>query len=223
VIRGADHLIELGPAPARHGGRVVFEGTVDELLAHPTPLTARTCATAPPTLARRTSPASAARRRGWRAWRRSCARPRVRSAARRAHNLRDVDVELPLGALVAVTGVSGSGKSTLVENVLYEGWRARRGEVDADPGEVGRARSGLDDLAEVLLVDQRPLGRSTRSNPVTYVGAYDELRKPLRRHQIGEGARRSAPATSRSTSTRAAARTARAPASGGRPAVPRRR
>jgi excinuclease ABC subunit A len=77
---------------------------------------------------------------------------------------------------VAVTGVSGSGKSTLIESVLYEGARARRGETDAEPGACREIR-GLEMVAEVLMVDQRPLGRSSRSNPVTAIGAYDELRR----------------------------------------------
>src|SRR5205823_6532055 len=92
------------------------------------------------------------------------------------HNLRGDDVRFPLGALVAVTGVSGSGKSTLVEGVLYEGARARRGDADAEPLACTELR-GLDEVAEVMLVDQRPLGRSTRSNPITAIGGYDDLRK----------------------------------------------
>jgi excinuclease ABC subunit A len=94
----------------------------------------------------------------------------------RAHNLKAVNVDLPLGALVAVTGVSGSGKSTLIENVLYGTYQRARGVVDVDPGEVG-SLSGLEGLEDVTLVDQRPLGRSSRSNPITYVKAYDEIRK----------------------------------------------
>src|SRR5262249_20131638 len=103
-------------------------------------------------------------------------RPWIEILGARAHNLQGVDVRLPLGALVAVTGVSGSGKSTLVEGVLYEGARARGGAPDAEPGACTALR-GLDAVAEVLLVDQSPLGRSSRSNPVTAIGAYDELRK----------------------------------------------
>jgi excinuclease ABC subunit A len=102
--------------------------------------------------------------------------PRVSVRGARAHNLKGVDVEFPVGALVAVTGVSGSGKSTLVENVLYGTYQRSRGVVDVDPGECDELL-GLTDLADVTLVDQRPLGRSSRSNPVTYIKAYDEIRK----------------------------------------------
>src|SRR6202035_752851 len=102
--------------------------------------------------------------------------PRVRVRGARAHNLRDVDVDLPLGALVAVTGVSGSGKSTLVENVLYGTYQRSRGVVDVEPGGCDEL-SGLAELTDVTLVDQRPLGRSSRSNPITYIKAYAEIRK----------------------------------------------
>ena len=102
--------------------------------------------------------------------------PRVAIRGARAHNLRGIDVELPLGALVAVTGVSGSGKSTLIENVLYGTYQRSRGVVDVEPGECD-ALTGLEGLADVTLVDQRPLGRSSRSNPITYIKAYDEIRK----------------------------------------------
>jgi excinuclease ABC subunit A len=175
VIRGADHLVELGPGAGEAGGRVVFEGTPHELLARGETLTARHLRRSGAQLARR----HAARRRQERGLRRGPAErgaPAVEILGAAAHNLRGVDVRLPLGALVAVTGVSGSGKSTLVESVLYEGARARRGEPDAEPGACRELR-GLEAVAEVLMVDQRPLGRSTRSNPVTAIGAFDELRK----------------------------------------------
>src|SRR5436305_12330210 len=102
--------------------------------------------------------------------------PRIVVRGARAHNLKNVDVDFPLGALVAVTGVSGSGKSTLVENVVYGTYQRARGVVDVEPGVVGRLE-GLDGLEDVTLVDQRPLGRSSRSNPITYIKAYDEIRK----------------------------------------------
>ncbi len=98
----------------------------------------------------------------------------IRGAA--APNLTGFDVEFPLAALVVVTGVSGSGKSTLVENVVFANYQRGRGVVDVDPGECA-ALEGLDLVADVVLVDQRPIGRSTRSNAVTYVKAYDEIRK----------------------------------------------
>ncbi|HEX2252899.1 MAG TPA: excinuclease ABC subunit UvrA [Thermoanaerobaculia bacterium] len=176
LIRGADHLIDLGPRAGEHGGEVVAEGTVDEVLAHPDSLTARYLRERPPTPAR-DHLSRYRREQGWETLAEEMASlPRVTIRGARAHNLKNVDVEFPLARLVAVTGVSGSGKSTLVENVLYGTYQRSRGVVDVDPGEVD-ALLGLDALADVTLVDQRPLGRSSRSNPVTYVKAYDEIRK----------------------------------------------
>jgi len=103
-------------------------------------------------------------------------RPQVGILGARAHNLRGIDVAFPLDALVGVTGVSGSGKSTLVENVLYGTYQRSRGVVDVEPGECD-ALDGLEQVSDVTLVDQSPIGRSTRSNPVTYVKAYDDLRR----------------------------------------------
>jgi excinuclease ABC subunit A len=176
LIGGADHLIDLGPRAGEHGGEVVAEGTVAEVLAHPTSLTARYLRDRPPTPARQHL-ARFRREQGLDSLESELlARPRVTIRGARAHNLKGFDVELPLGVMVAVTGVSGSGKSTLVENVLYGTYQRARGVVDVDPGEVDEL-SGLAGLADVTLVDQRPIGRSTRSNPVTYVKAYDEIRR----------------------------------------------
>src|SRR6185503_17641932 len=155
---------------------LVFSGTPHELLhgsagaAPADTLTARHLRRSGAHLARR----HVARRRQERGVSRPekqfASRPWIEVLGASAHNLRDVDVRFPLGALVAVTGVSGSGKSTLIESVLYEGARARQGEPDAEPGAC-RDIVGLDAVAETLLVDQRPLGRSSRSNPVTSIGA----------------------------------------------------
>ena len=212
LIRGADHLIDLGPRAGEHGGQLMAEGTAEEVLAHPESLTARYLRDRPPTQAR--AHLSRFRREHGRdsLEEELSKRPRVVIRGARAHNLRDVDVELPLGLLVAVTGVSGSGKSTLIENVLYGTYQRSRGVVDVDPGECD-ALEGLDALEDVTLVDQRPLGRSTRSNPVTYVKAYDDVRKLFAATREAKRARHHAAGTSRSTSTRDAARRARAPAS----------
>ncbi|HUO85861.1 MAG TPA: excinuclease ABC subunit UvrA [Thermoanaerobaculia bacterium] len=176
LIQGADHLIDLGPRAGEHGGEVVAEGTVDEVLAHPTSLTARYLRERPPTAAREHL-SRFRREQGLESLDEElAARPKVRIRGARAHNLEGIDVDFPLGLMVAVTGVSGSGKSTLVENVLFGTYQRSRGVVDVEPGECDEL-SGLDDLADVTLVDQRPIGRSTRSNPVTYVKAYDEIRR----------------------------------------------
>ncbi len=176
LIRGADHVIDLGPAAGERGGRVMVEGTIDAVLAAPASLTGRYLRERPPTAARRHF-ARFRRERGWEPLADELAsRPRLAIRGAREHNLRGFDVELPLSALVAVTGVSGSGKSTLIENVLFGTYQRARGVVDVEPGACD-ALSGLDGLADVTLVDQRPLGRSTRSNPVTYIKAYDEIRR----------------------------------------------
>ncbi|HVF61117.1 MAG TPA: excinuclease ABC subunit UvrA [Thermoanaerobaculia bacterium] len=176
LIRGADHVIDLGPQAGERGGEVVAEGPLSAILACERSLTGRYLKERPPTPARRHM-ARFRRENGWESLVEELSGlPRVAVRGARAHNLRGIDVEFPLGALVAVTGVSGSGKSTLVENVLYGTYHRARGVVDVDPGDCD-ALLGLDELADVTLVDQRPLGRSSRSNPITYIKAYDELRK----------------------------------------------
>lgn len=176
LIRGADHIIDLGPAAGEAGGRVIAEGRLAVVLRCEESLTAAYLRDRPATPARQ----HLARYRK-EAGRQSlseeiAARPRVTVRGARSHNLRGIDVEIALGALVAVTGVSGSGKSTLVENVLWANFQRGRGVVDVDPGECDELL-GLEQLTDVHLVDQQPLGRSARSNPVTYVKAYDEVRK----------------------------------------------
>ncbi len=176
LIRGADHVIDLGPAAGEHGGRVVAEGPIETILACEESLTGRYLRERAPTPARR-HVARFRREQGWESLSDEISHlPQVSIRGARAHNLKSVDVDLPLGALVAVTGVSGSGKSTLIENVLYGTYQRAKGVVDVDPGECD-ALTGLEGLEDVTLVDQRPLGRSSRSNPVTYVKAYDEIRK----------------------------------------------
>ncbi len=176
LIKGADHVIDLGPAAGEHGGHVVAEGPLSVILASEESLTGRYLRERPSTPARR-HVARFRREQGWETLAEEISNlPRVSIRGARAHNLKDVNVDLPLGAMVAVTGVSGSGKSTLIENVLYGTYQRARGVVDVDPGEVG-SLTGLEALEDVTLVDQRPLGRSTRSNPITYIKAYDEIRK----------------------------------------------
>jgi len=176
LIEGADHLIDLGPRAGEHGGELMAEGTVAEVLRHPDSLTALYLRDRPATAARQHL-SRFRREQGWESLEEELSkRPRLRIEGARAHNLRGIDVEIPLDVMVAVTGVSGSGKSTLIENVLYGTYQRSRGVVDVEPGECD-ALTGLEELEDVTLVDQRPLGRSTRSNPVTYVKAYDDIRK----------------------------------------------
>jgi excinuclease ABC subunit A len=166
AIRMADHMVELGPGAGELGGRLVYSGPVDGAAAAGT-LTGDYLA------GRRSIPLPGARRtiKRWIA---------VEGAT--LHNLHDLDVHLPLDALTVVTGVSGSGKSTLVHDVLYRQLAKRlKGEHGAKEhlGEaVGDIRrlTGWDSLVDVVLVDQSPIGRTPRSNPVTYIRAFDEIR-----------------------------------------------
>ena len=176
LIEGADHVIDLGPRAGEHGGEVLAAGSIAQILADEASITGQWLREKPSTLARRHA----------KRWRREHGvpsleeelreLPRLRIRGARANNLRGVDVDLPLAALVVVTGVSGSGKSTLVENVLHGTYQRSRGVVDVEPGEC-EALEGLEALADVTLIDQRPLGRSARSNPVTYSKAWDDIRK----------------------------------------------
>ncbi|MQA90266.1 MAG: excinuclease ABC subunit A [Gemmatimonas sp.] len=168
AIRAADHLIELGPGSGEHGGEVVFQGTLAEMIAQET-LTGRY-------LTGQEEIAIPERRR-------VDGVPRIRIQGAREHNLQGIDVEIPQRALTVVTGVSGSGKSTLVHDVLYRaverginGVTTAKLHLGETVGRVDRV-SGLERLKDVVLVDQSPIGRTPRSNPVTYVKAYDEVRK----------------------------------------------
>ena len=169
LIRGADHVIDLGPRAGEHGGELMAQGTVEEILANPDSLTSQYLRQGEKPTPGRDRPGRQEGR-----WVEEAPRLTIRGAA--ANNLQGFDVELPLTDLVAVTGVSGSGKSTLVDNVLYGTFQRSRGQVDVEPGEC-QALEGLEQVDDLTLVDQRPLGRSSRSNPVTYLKAYDEIRK----------------------------------------------
>jgi excinuclease ABC subunit A len=176
IICGADHVLDLGPAAGERGGELIVEGSVEDVIACEASLTGRFLRERGATVAR-SHVARFRRERGRRTIEEELAeRPRLAILGAREHNLRGIDVSFPLDALVAVTGVSGSGKSTLVENVLYGTYQRGRGVVDVEPGRCD-ALLGLEGLADVTLVDQSPIGRSSRSNPVTYVKAYDDLRR----------------------------------------------
>jgi len=169
AIRAADHIIELGPGSGEKGGRLVFQGTYDELIATDS------------ATGRFLSGADA----GPRAAKRPAFAPRtLRLYGAKLHNLEGVDIEIPTGLLTVVTGVSGSGKSTLIHDVLYralerelaEGETSAKRHLGEAVGQYDRLEgAGLID--GVVLVDQAPIGRSFRSNPVTYVKAFDAIRE----------------------------------------------
>jgi excinuclease ABC subunit A len=161
LIEAADYLVEMGPGSGERGGTIVFAGTQAEFRKDPRSLTARYLS------GRDTIPLPLARREGRRAL--------VLKGAR-AHNLKSVTVRIPLHTLTCVTGVSGSGKSTLVHDTLY---RAAARHFKVEFGVVGAHEElrGLQHLKGIRLIDQEPIGRTPRSNPVTYVKAFDEIRR----------------------------------------------
>ena len=161
TIRAADHLIEMGPGPGVHGGRVVVQGTLDDLLACKASPTGQFLS------GKRSIPTPARRRSG------NGKTLVVRGA--RENNLKSIDVTLPLGRLIAITGASGSGKSTLINEVLYKALWKRLVDTRTLPGRHDRV-DGMEHVHKVVNIDQSAIGRNSRSNPATYVGFYDEIR-----------------------------------------------
>ncbi len=162
TIRAADHVLDMGPGAGIHGGHVVAQGPPEAIEANPESLTG-----------------------AYLSGRRAIAVPSRRRPARdkalvmigcRQHNLHDVTLRVPLGLLVAVTGVSGSGKSTLVSDTLYRELARRLHGAKEPPGGFGRLR-GADEIDKVVDVSQAPIGRTPRSNPATYVGLFDVIRR----------------------------------------------
>ncbi|HET9460859.1 MAG TPA: excinuclease ABC subunit UvrA, partial [Gaiellaceae bacterium] len=163
TMREADYLIDLGPGAGRHGGRVVAAGTIDEVRATPASITAQYLTGA-------MKIAVPEQRRA----------PRPRHAltieGATAHNLRNLDVEIPLGLFVAVTGVSGSGKSTLIEDILHRALARHFYRARVIPG-AHRRITGLEQIDKVIDIDQSPIGRTPRSNPATYTGLFTPIRE----------------------------------------------
>jgi excinuclease ABC subunit A len=163
VIRAADYLLDLGPGAGELGGKLLAAGTVPEVMANPNSITGKYLS------GRLTIPIPRERREP--------GRERLKLKGARIHNLRGVDLDIPLGLLCCVTGVSGSGKSTIVHQVLYRALQHTLGQTEgSDPSALYRELSGTQHLNEVVLVDQSPIGRTPRSNPVTYIKAFDDIR-----------------------------------------------
>ncbi|HEX3586326.1 MAG TPA: excinuclease ABC subunit UvrA, partial [Candidatus Angelobacter sp.] len=180
VMRAADLILDLGPGAGENGGKVMASATYEQIKGMPQSLTGRYLNQE----LRIQIPRD----------RRTPGVPMIRIEGARAHNLKNINLEIPLGMLVAITGVSGSGKSTLVHDVLYQALAAEKGiTAGAGPAASGFKRvTGGQYIADVVLVDQSPIGRTPRSNPVTYIKAFDAIREVFasvaEAHKHGYGA-----------------------------------
>ena len=161
TIRAADHIVEMGPGPGVHGGEVVVQGSVDEILACKASPTGQFLS------GKRSIKAPKQHRAG------NGKLLTVRGA--RENNLQGVDVTFPLGTMVAITGASGSGKSTLINEILYKALWKRLVDTRTLPGEHDGV-DGVEHVHKVVSIDQSPIGRNSRSNPATYIGFYDNIR-----------------------------------------------
>ncbi|HZD95326.1 MAG TPA: excinuclease ABC subunit UvrA [Candidatus Sulfotelmatobacter sp.] len=165
VMRASDRILDLGPGAGENGGRLMAAATYEQLKKMPQSLTGRYLNHD----LRIQVPQN----------RRTPGTPMIRVEGARAHNLKNITLEIPLGILVVITGVSGSGKSTLVHDVLYQALAAEKG-ITAGPGPAAngfKRVTGGQYIADVALVDQSPIGRTPRSNPVTYIKAFDSIRE----------------------------------------------
>nr|WP_236651083.1 excinuclease ABC subunit UvrA [Aquabacterium fontiphilum] len=164
MIRAADHVVDMGPGAGVHGGRVLAQGTPEQVAAHPDSLTGQY-------LARRLGIPLPSQRRAF-----SADTPRLRVVNARGHNLKGVTAEIPVGLLTCVTGVSGSGKSTLVNDTLYAAVAKKLYQAHTEP-EPHDEIEGLAQFDKVINVDQSPIGRTPRSNPATYTGLFTPIRE----------------------------------------------
>ena len=162
IMRAADYLIDIGPMAGQHGGEVVFEGTHEELVLNPVSQTAKYLTGAEKI-------ALPDKRRKWNNF--------IEIKGARENNLKGFDVKFPLNTLTVVTGVSGSGKSSLIKRILYPALTKYYGGYGEKTGDHTSLSGDLNSIAAVEFVDQNPIGKSSRSNPVTYLKVYDEIRK----------------------------------------------
>lgn len=171
MMREADHIIDMGPLASHLGGEVVAAGNYDEIIANPDSLTGKYLSgklsiEVPPQV---------------RNWKRS-----VSVEGARQNNLKNITVEFPLNTLCVVSGVSGSGKTTLIKQILYPALQKLKGEFTEKAGIYKSLAGDTDSIAQVEMVDQNPIGKSSRSNPVTYIKAYDEIRDLFSRQPLSK-------------------------------------
>jgi excinuclease ABC subunit A len=161
MMREADHIIDMGPLASHLGGEVVAEGDYDSIIKNKESLTGKYLS------GKLTIDAPKEVRK----WKRS-----ITIEGARQNNLKDITVEIPLGVLCAVSGVSGSGKTTLIKQILYPALQKIKGEGTDKPGLFRGLKGDIEFISQIEMVDQNPIGKSSRSNPVTYIKAYDEIR-----------------------------------------------
>jgi excinuclease ABC subunit A len=162
MMREADHIIDMGPYASHLGGEVVAEGDYDSIISNSQSLTGKY-------LRGDLSIEAPKQVRKW-----NCS---ITVTGARQHNLQNIDIEFPLNVLCVVSGVSGSGKTTLVKQILYPALRKLKGEFGEKIGFHKEIKGDIDSIAQIEMVDQNPIGKSSRSNPVTYIKAYDEIRE----------------------------------------------
>lgn len=162
IIRAADHIVDVGPRAGEKGGEIVFCGKIEDLYLAENSLTADY-------LTHRRSIELPAAARGW--------SNAIIIKGARENNLKNIDVKIPLGVMTCITGVSGSGKSSLAKGILYPALHRELAETGDKPGEFSSLEGDVKMITAVEIVDQNPIGKSSRSNPVTYLKAYDEIRK----------------------------------------------
>jgi len=170
-MREADHIIDMGPLASHHGGEVVAEGNYDEIISNPQSLTGKYL----------DGELTIEKPKSVRKWNRS-----ITIEGARQNNLKNIDVEIPLNVLCVVSGVSGSGKTTLVKQILYPALKKLKGEFVDKVGLMKTISGDVDYISQIEMVDQNPIGKSSRSNPVTYIKAYDDIRDLFARQPLAK-------------------------------------